>query len=249
MFKSQRQHQIIDLLKVNGYMTVEQLSHALYVSEPTVRRDLSELARQNFIARSHGGAMIRSEHNAEVPIDFRTSFQTKAKAAIAKEAAALIKDGDVIFIDASTTTLHILEHIKSRSDLTVITNSIQASLYLRNTGITVYSTGGKLLDNSLAYGGSIAEEILHKFNIDIFFFSSYGLLENGVIQDYSEAETSLRIKTLQAAKTSVFLCDQSKLGKKSLFNVARINDVDYFITNASLPKRFPSSKIKTIILK
>ena len=248
MFKSQRQEQILELLKTTKYMTVEQLSRTLYVSEPTVRRDLNELARQNFIARSHGGAMLRSEHNAEVPIDFRSAFQTKAKSAIAKKAAELIKDGDVVFIDASTTTLHILEHIKSKSNLTVITNSIQASLYLRNSGITVYSTGGRLLDNSLAYGGSFAEEILQKFNIDIFFFSSFGLLENGEIQDYSEPETSLRTKVLQNAKISVFLCDMSKLGKKSLFNVANVSEVDFFVTDAAPSAEFPNPKHDVIYI-
>lgn len=246
MYKTQRHQEIINLLKNNGYMTVEELCSTLYVSAPTIRRDLTELERKQFISRSHGGAMIKTEHNAEVPIDFRFSYHTKAKSVIARAAATLINDGDVVFIDASTTAQHILEFIKEKNDLTVITNSIQAALYLRGSGITVYSIGGKMLDNSLAYGGNIAEEILERFNIDILFFSAYGILTNGKIQDYSEAETSLRIKALKNAKTSVFLCDKSKLGKKSLFNVADITEVDYLVTDAILPDEFLFPKEKII---
>lgn len=249
MLKVERQQKILQLLRDTGYVTVDQLSRLLYVSEPTIRRDLSELNRQHFIVRSHGGAMIRSEHNAEIPIDFRNDFQTKAKAALAKAAVALIQEGDVIFVDASTTALHILEYIKNRNDITVITNSIQAAQYLRNTGLTVYSTGGKMLDNSLAYGGSIAEEILERFNIDIMFFSAYGILEDGRIQDYSEPETSLRIKAMSIARKSAFLFDKSKLGKKSLFNVANISSVDFLVTDAEIPAIFPSPKNEIIFVK
>lgn len=247
MFKEQRQQEIIDLLKQDGYATVEQLSKALFASPPTIRRDLTELAKKRLISRSHGGAMIKSEHNAEVPIDFRNTFQTKAKASLAKEAANLISDGDVIYIDASTTSRYILNYIKSKKDLTIITNSIQAAFALRDENVTVYSTGGKFLRTSLSYAGSIAESWLDNFNINIMFFSAYGLLENGQIQDYSEPENSLRLKAIALAEKSVFLCDQSKLGKKSLFNVTNISNVDYFITDADLPKNFPSPKIQTIL--
>ncbi len=249
MLKAERQQKILDMISKEGYVTVEQIGRALYVSEPTARRDLNEMARQRLIIRSHGGATLRPEHNAEVPIDFRNTYHTKSKQKIAKVAASLIKEGDVIFIDASTTSLHILEHIKAIGNITVITNSIQATQFLRNSGLTVYSTGGKMLDNSLAYGGSIAEDTLKRFNIDLMFFSSYGITEDGMIQDYSEDETALRINAMRCAQKTAFLVDKSKLGKKSLFNVASIADVHFYVTDADLPPQFPKPIENTFIVK
>ncbi|MBQ6947097.1 MAG: DeoR/GlpR transcriptional regulator [Clostridia bacterium] len=248
MLKAERQQKILNMIAKEGYVTVDQISKELYVSEPTARRDLNEMARQQLIIRSHGGATLRPEHNAEVPIDFRNTYHTKSKNKIAKVAASLVKEGDVIFIDASTTTLHILEHIKALNNVTVITNSIQATQYLRNSGLTVYSTGGIMLDNSLAYGGSIAEETLERFNIDLMFFSSYGISEDGMIQDYSEAETNLRIKAMRHSQKCVFLFDKSKLGKKSLFNVANVADIHFYITDAKLSSLFPLPREKRFIV-
>ena len=244
--KSYRQQQIISYLQQKGYATVEELSKALYVSLPTIRRDLAELYEKKLISRSHGGAMILSEHNAVVPIDFRTGFQTKAKSALAKAAAQLIEDGDVVFIDASTTTQYILEHIKSKSNLTIITNSAKTALLLHSENVKMYSTGGRLTVDSLAYCGSIAEDTLKRFNIDIAFFSSYGILENGVIQDYSEDESHLRNIAVQLSAKTAFLFDSSKIGRKSLFNVTNIENIDYLITNASLPEHFPSPRRKIV---
>ncbi len=246
--KSLRQQQILSLLRQNGYATVEQLSKTLYVSPPTIRRDLTELHKKRLISRSHGGAMLLSHPNVSVPIDFRTGFQTKAKAAVAKAASSLIQDGDVIFIDASTTTLHLLESIKDKKDLTIITNSAKAALILQGEH-KLYATGGQLAVDSLAYFGSIAEQTVEKFNIDIMFFSSYGILENGEIQDYSEAESNLRNIAVRSAAKTVFLCDSEKIGRKSLFNVNNIQNIDYFVTNAVLPLDFPKPKKKIILCK
>lgn len=244
--KSYRQEQIISYLQNTGYAGVEELSKLLYVSLPTVRRDLAELAKKKLISRNHGGAMILSDHNAEIPIYFRNGLQAHAKNLIAKTAAELIKDGDVIFIDASTTTLHILEHLKSKNNITVVTNSAQAAMLLRDENVKMYSTGGQLSGNSLAYFGSFAENTIRNFNIDLMFFSSYGLLKNGEIQDYSDAESHLRNICINQSSTTAFLCDSSKIERRSMFNVNRIQNIDYLITDAQLPKSFPKPKKRII---
>ena len=233
--KQTRQEKIVALLKDNQYMTVEQLSRQLFFSMPTVRRDLTELERKGVILRSRGGASLRDPLHSAVAFDLRNTLQSREKAALAAQAAALIHDGDVIFLDASTTVLQMLKYLHGKRDISVVTNSIQIPLLLRTSGIPVFSTGGRLIGNSLAYGGSTAEQMLGSFHIDKLFFSSYALTEQGDILDYSEEETALRKKLLSAARESVFLCDSTKIGRHSLFHVANIRDVDHVITDGDLP--------------
>lgn len=232
--KVTRQEQIVALLKDNSYMTVEQLAQQLFFSKPTVRRDLTELERKGIILRSRGGASLRDPLSSAVAFDLRNTLQAKQKADLATRAAALIEDGDVIFLDASTTVLHMLKHLQEKRDISVITNSIQIPLLLRTSGIPVFSTGGRLISNSLAYGGSTAEQMLESFHIDKLFFSSYAVTSQGDILDYSEEETALRKKLLRMAKKSVFLCDSTKIGRHSLFHVASIKEVDHVITDGDL---------------
>lgn len=232
--KHTRQEKIIALLKDNQYMTVEQLSRQLFFSMPTVRRDLTELERKGMILRSRGGASLRDPLRSAVAFDLRNTLQAKEKSALAARAAALIEDGDVIFLDASTTVLHMLKHLPEKHDISVVTNSIQVPLLLRSSGIPVFSTGGRLISNSLAYGGSTAEQMLEAFHIDKLFFSSYALTEQGDILDYSEEETTLRRKLLTTARKSIFLCDSTKIGRHSLFHVANVRDVDHVITDGEI---------------
>ena len=158
------------------------------------------------------------------------------KAEIARKAAAMIEDGDVVFLDASTTALHMAKHLTDKHYITVITNSIQLPALLRGSNIPIYSTGGRLIPNSLAFGGPVAEQSIQHFHIDKFFFSSCALTDDGQILDFSEEETMLRKVLLKHADLSIFLCDSSKLGKNAVFHVANLSDVDMVICDTEIKK-------------
>ena len=80
------------------------------------------------------------------------------------------------------------------------------------------------------------------------FFSAYGINSRGMIVDTSEEETELRIALMKNAKTSVFLCDNSKFDKSAMFNIASLSEVDYLITNGSVPSRYPRVREKAIVI-
>ena len=249
MIREERLSQIIEILQKEKFASVEGLSQRLYVSPPTIRRDLTELSRRKMISRSHGGAMPIPENNAAIPIDFRNGVDPKGKLLLAKEAAKLVRDGDIVYIDASTTTLHIVDFIKDLKNIIVVTNSIQVALLLRKYNITGYCTGGMLIENSLAFAGSYAENTVSNFNIDIMFFSTSAVTHTGYIADYSEVETNLRKVAMKTARKKVYLCDKEKFEKSSVFHVANLNEMDYIITNDSLPKYPQDIKTNIIIVK
>ncbi len=227
--KKQRQKQILEIIGREKFATVDSLSKKLFVSLPTIRRDLGELQKQGLITRSHGGACVRSLD--DTPFDFRSGRVPSVKLSMAKAAATLIDDGDTVFIDGSTSCLHIADNIQV--GVTVVTNGVKTALALsRNDNITVYCTGGELIKNSLSYAGVRAEQFVDDFYFDKMFFSSSALDGDGNVTDYSFAETSLRRKVMQKSRQKIFLCDKSKHGKAQGCFVATLSDIDTVISDA-----------------
>ena len=234
MLKKERQDKIVDLVSTRKYCTVDFLAKNLYVAPITIRRDLADLEGEGLLKRCYGGASIPEYQNREVPFDLRDRANSMVKAELGRRAAELLKDGDTVFMDASSTVRHIIDYIEPKQNLTVITNSMKAMEKLREKHIRCYLTGGMLLENSYALIGNIAEKTVSELYADVFFFSTQGITQEGVITDFSEAETRLRCRMMEHAKRSVYVFDSSKLGKSFLFKVCRIGDVDDFITDAGV---------------
>lgn len=233
MIKTERQQRILDAINEKKFCRVSQLAKELYVSPVTVRRDITELERAGLVKRCHGGVSVYSHFNREVPLEVRENSNTPVKSELGKRAAALIRTGDTVFLDASSTALHIIDHITAEN-VTVITNSLAALDKLRDRHIRAYCTGGLMLENSMALAGALAERTVEEMYADIMFFSTQGIDENGDITDFSETETALRKKMLAHAARRVYMFDSSKLNKKFLFGVCNIKDVDEYITDADI---------------
>ena len=234
MYKNQRHNEILAILKEEGFASVRGLSERLYASQPTIRRDLEFLQREELIRRSHGGAILADEKR-KAPVSFRSGTQSKQKAKICRLAAELISSGSLIFTDASTTVMHLADFLREEEDLTVVTNGYPICRCLSDRNIRTISTGGRLLKNSMAFVGSSAEEVASGFNADYFFFSSSALDEDGMISDYSEEETALRRIMMKRSRQTVFLCDSGKFNSCSAYRVTRLKEISHIITDHPLP--------------
>ena len=233
MFKNQRHAQILDILKKEGFAEVRTLGERLYASQPTIRRDLDYLEKEGLIRRSHGGA-IPADPRVNTPISFRRGTRTQEKARICRLAATLIPAGGLIFTDASTTALHLSDFIKEDDNVTVVTNGYPICHALMEKNVRVFSTGGRLLKNSMAFVGQFAEDTVRRFNADLFFFSASALSGEGLVSDYSEEEVALRRAMLRTCRQSVLLCNVAKLGTVSAFSLATLSEIDYLVTDAPI---------------
>lgn len=238
MFYSERYGKIIEILTSRNNVTVHYLAKKLFVSEPTIRRDLCFLEREGIVTRTYGGAFLSKNLNREIPLSQRENENTYAKEIIAKKAIQYIKNGNVIFLDASSTVSKIVKYLPKFSDLTVITNSPKTSMMLAEEKIKSFCTGGLLLQNSIAYVGKGAEEFTEKFNADVFFFSCRGVTEEGVLTDSSVEESEIRRVMLKHSKKNIFLCADNKIGKKYMYNFCSLDCVNKVISNTALPEAF-----------
>lgn len=231
-FEIDRQKTIIEILRKKQNATVKMLVSQLYVSEATVRRDLNALEACGLIKRMHGGAVLLSNTDYETPILVREQQNVEAKHIIAAKAANFLQNGSVIFLDASSTTMALIKYFSTFEMLTIITNGIKNAQQLSEMNHNVYCTGGRMLHSSLAYVGNYTEEFVRRFNADLFFFSAAGVSEEGMINDVSSEETSVRRAMLEQSRKRIFMCDQSKIGKRFCYNLCPVSQVDAWITDA-----------------
>lgn len=235
MLKNERQRQILDILKKSSFATVASLAAELYASLPTIRRDLAILEEEGYVKRCHGGAMIL-DGNTNPPLYFRREHQAQEKIRMCKLAATLINDGDTLFLDGSTSVFHLADYLDKERGITVITNGLPLATALAETGIKIYSTGGRLLKESLAFVGVSAEKTARGYNADTLFFSVASLSEEGMLSDWSEEEAMLRIEMSKCSRRRVLLCDSSKLGSTSTFKLFDLSSVEFIITDKELPQ-------------
>lgn len=227
---NEKEQELIDLLtNANTVLSVKDIAKNLFISEPTVRRYLAALANKGRIVRTHGGAMINYNvaSNKSLPLYLRISSLSDEKKLIAKDAAKLIRDGDVIFLDASSTSFHLLPHLKNFHNLIVCTNSLKTAITLAEMNIQTISLGGDVNLSNLACYSQETFDMIKNFNADIMFFSCDALSKDGELTDNNKEASYLRRQFMKYAKTKVLLIDSSKLDERRWHSLCSLNEVDY----------------------
>lgn len=232
MFAIERQQAILNYIKEKKSITVKELSKKFYIGEATIRRDLEKLENTSMIKRTYGGAILKVGLDIEVPLSIRESERKLEKDSIARLASELVNSGDTIIMDSSSTVMQMIEHIKMKTDLTVITNGAKTATRLaEHTKFKLFSTGGRMREETLTYYGETANAFIKRFNADVVFLSCGALSMDKGITDSNEEEESLRCLMIESANRSVLLCDYTKFNKTSFCKICDISDVDIIITD------------------
>ncbi len=241
--KTNHQEKILKLLEENQFLKVEEIAEKVFLSPSSVRRTLNSLQQAGLISRTHGGAKINDENNFSPSFTFRIHQNSFEKKKIALSAIKLIKDGDVIFLDGTTSAFFIAEYLTEFDNIKVITNGIDTLSLLSKKGITAYSTGGQVSrENTSVLVGRYAENTISNFHADIAFFSAQSIDNNGEIYDCFEEENFIRRAMIKNSKLKVFLCDDAKFNRTSPYRLCSINDIDYLISNTDRQDFIPKDK-------
>ena len=241
--KITQEKKVLEILETQQYASVDELSTVLGVSTSTIRRTLESLQQKSLVTRTHGGVKINSDNNFSPSFTFRIHQNSFEKKKIALSAIKLIKNGDIIFLDGSTSAFYIAEYLKEFENIRVITNGIDTLSLLAKYNIIAYSTGGQVsTENPSVLVGRYAEDMICNFHADIAFFSAQAMDNNGEIYDCFEDEIFIRRAMIKNAKTKVFLCDNTKVGKTSPYHLGSLKDIDYVASNQALPDTIPTEK-------
>ena len=157
-------------------MTVAKLSELLFASESSIRRDLTSMELSGLVKRTHGGVELIADNPAIVPFSSRLHFKIAEKKKMAKKALEYIHDGQVIFLDHSSSALFVAHELVNKKKVTIITNNIEILSTMAKTELKVYASGGYISPtNRNCLIGEDAHEIFAKTHADVLFFSAKAL--------------------------------------------------------------------------
>ena len=249
----ERHEQILSLLATEGAVRVAALAQHFSVAEETIRRDLERLGEAGLLVRTHGGALRIRDDRQDAPVAVRRTTNAAQKRAIAREAAALVEEGDTIALDASTTALELADALPDMP-LTVVTNSLDTARLLdTRTHIQTTLTGGELETASVCLLGPIAEGTLRQFAFDKAFLSCKAIDPRRGLSEVSVAQASLKRWLLELADESVLLADHSKFGVRSVSFFGMLTEVGTLITddqtNADFWRPLEDAGIRTLVAK
>lgn len=227
----QRRHRILDLLTRDGYESIQALSRVMRVSEMTIRRDLNVLESEGLIRRTHGGAITESLRQVDLDYRARRDQHAMAKRQIGEAAARLVRDGDIIFLDAGTTVLAMTEHLLDRRSLTIVTHSLAVVDRLQGRdGIKVFLLGGEVRSDLMSVVGFQAEEFLGTFALDKAFLGTGGIDPKRGLTHSTVEEIPIKTRAAQSARELYVLADQSKFRKAGMMFFLPTAQIDYLVT-------------------
>lgn len=245
--KNERYAEITNILKRTSFATVEYLSEEIHISPSSIRRDLTMLEAQGLVRRTHGGVSLVISENLNIPFAMRMKANVSEKKAMAKKAAALVHEGDVVFLDASSTDMFVAVELVKKRGITVVSNSIAILHHLAGFHTKAICVGGALSaeDRNAIVGGD-ALRTLEDLRADIAFIAPQAIDKSGNLFDCYREEVEVVRKMLSCAKLKVGLCDSSKLGKVSTYKQCSIGELDALIGEINLSpfysQKFPSVK-------
>lgn len=232
----ERKKEILKLVEERNSINVETLAKALHTSAITIRRDLSILAEEGLILRTHGGAMKINDSAENVGFINKAVVNAAAKEYICRNASKYIKNGDTIFLDCGSTVSKLCPFIRYRK-IKVITNSLPVIHELINSSVNLIIIGGQVDKERRAIHGVMANEQIARYQCTRAFIGVDGIsLAKGLTAN-SEKEAGVT-KAIAANSNEVFLlCDSGKLEKDKYFQFAPLNLIDYLVTDSDADKK------------
>jgi len=158
---------------------------------------------------------------------------------IAIKASELVEDGDIIFVDSGTTTSHMVDSIKDKHNLTILTNNLELMIRaIPYENIHIISLSGTLNRRTLSFAGQSAVNILENYNISKAFMASTGIsIENGVTNS-SMQEYEIKQTAVQRSKQVYLLADSSKFDVVSLMTYCDLKKINLLVTDSRPPQKF-----------
>jgi len=238
MFKEERLLQIINKISgdegTNKSITIKELADTFNVSGSTIRRDLTELEKTGLVKRTHGGAILVEQVGDEYDFSRKQSKNIHEKSSIAKYAASLVEDGEIIALNSSTLTYLMAAELNAKN-LSIITNSIGVVNQLSDKiDYNIIVLGGIYLHSAKTIEGTTTVEQISKMHFDKVFLGANGIDLKLGLSTAGSIEASSKQAMVEYGNEIYFLCESTKFDKASFYKIAEFNQVNAIITDNKL---------------
>jgi DeoR family transcriptional regulator of aga operon len=241
MTQQQRLNALLELVSERGNVSIAEIAQALNISSATARRDLTALAEQRLVTRTHGGAAALGA-GYELPLQYKIARQAEAKVAIAKAAASLVGVGDSIGLNGGTTTSEVAR-VLGRSDhliredgdvaITIVTNALNIAYELSvRSHVKIVVTGGVARRQSYELIGSLVSDTLAELTLDVAILGVDGLSPQFGATTLHEGEADVSREFAKVAKRVIVVADSTKMMKSTFARICPLDSLDVLITDA-----------------
>jgi DeoR/GlpR family transcriptional regulator of sugar metabolism len=231
--KSDRSRIILERLAERGQLQIADIAREANVSEMTIRRDLEALEALGALTRVHGGAVSVLSRSLSPQFHTRSMRNDAAKTRIGALAAAQLRDGETVILDAGSTTAHVAAALAGRHNLRILALDLRIAERLADEpGMTVMVAGGTIRPVERSIYGSMAERGIAELNFDTYIMSAGGIDADAGVTEYNPDDASVKRTAIASARRTIVVADESKMGVVTFANVCRLDEVDTLVTDA-----------------
>ncbi len=219
------------------HVSMDELCREFDISINTCRMDVAELCAKGTIKKVYGG-VSSVKKNSLIPFEQRKMTNSNIKREICREAAEIVEDGDIIFIDSGSTTMYIPDFLGEKKNVTVITHNLNAivrGVQLPDTQI--FCLPGTLDRRTNSFVTADTAKTLSRYNIKKAFIATAGISEAGDVSNSSPLEFEVKKAAMAHSAKKYLVADSSKFGKSSLLNFTALSEMDGFFTDDAIDRK------------
>ncbi|WP_106478299.1 DeoR/GlpR family transcriptional regulator [Phytohalomonas tamaricis] len=232
-----RHTEIIDLIKRQGYASIEQLTKHFNVTPQTIRRDLNQLAEDNLIRRVHGGAGLIESSTVNASYSTRKTLNLEAKKRIARCLAEHIPDHSSLFINIGTSTELVAEALLAHQGLEVITNNLNvAAILQRKEDFNVIIAGGMVRSRDGGIIGEATIDFIKQFKVDYGIVGISGIDEDGALLEFDYQEVRVAQAIIQNSRQVFLAADHSKFSRNAVVRQGNLSQIQALFTDRAPPQ-------------
>lgn len=236
MIADERRQRIVSIVQSAGTISTRELSTILGVSEMTIRRDLEYLEERDSIQRRFGGASSKESDGHQITdFSLRLQDEVQEKRRIALKARELIKEGDVLFLDHSTTCAYLARELTAYSNIRVVTYSLPIVAELAKSPIQVICVGGTFHRPNECFVGPLSEEILSRFHAPKAFLGTQGIDARVGLSNGDLFEANMKLLITDRTEEVVVLADHTKFVTRGLYPNVKASKIDTIVTDSGTP--------------
>ncbi|SNY92226.1 transcriptional regulator, DeoR family [Cohaesibacter sp. ES.047] len=229
-----RLRDIVNRVDHAGSITVAELSDQFGVAVETIRRDLRTLEDAGYLRRIHGGATSLNDHISALSFSSRQQESPEAKSVIAQRALPLIREGDVLMLDPSSTAWNLAQALPDMK-LTVITNSVRIVFDLvSKPKIEVICVGGHYHEKYGAFLGAVTVSHILDYHADVCFHSCSAYDPETGAWDSNDLNAGVKKAMLRSSRSNVLLCDKAKLGRDGYTLINTVERIDCHVSEEGI---------------
>ncbi len=233
---NRRQQAMIELVRRQGFVSVEALAQHFDVTAQTIRRDINALCRDGLLRRYHGGAGLPSSVE-NLAYTARQVMCLEEKQRIARAVAEQIPEQASLFITLGTTTEEVAKALMGHQGLRVITNNLNVATILSgNSGFEVIVAGGVVRRRDRGITGEATIDFINQFKVDFGVIGISGIDQDGTLLDFDYREVRVQQAIIANSRTVFLAADHTKFGRNAMVRLGELSQVHTLFTDAEPPR-------------